>query len=68
MRIGNYEGRLVIVIGELAHDVEKNSSGVGLGRDPQRWLVDGDVLTSYIEGIGEMRHRFVAASPVRKEI
>jgi 2,4-didehydro-3-deoxy-L-rhamnonate hydrolase len=35
---------------------------------PQRWLVDGDVLTSYIEGIGEMRHRFVAASPVRKEI
>ena len=43
-------------------------SGVGLGRNPQRWLVDGDVLTSYIEGIGEMRHRFVAASPVRKEI
>jgi 2-keto-4-pentenoate hydratase/2-oxohepta-3-ene-1,7-dioic acid hydratase in catechol pathway len=43
-------------------------AGIGLGRNPQRWLVDGDVLTSYIEGIGEMRHRFVAASPVRKEI
>jgi 2-keto-4-pentenoate hydratase/2-oxohepta-3-ene-1,7-dioic acid hydratase in catechol pathway len=35
-------------------------AGVGLGRDPQRWLTDGDVLTSHIEGIGEMRHRFVA--------
>jgi 2-keto-4-pentenoate hydratase/2-oxohepta-3-ene-1,7-dioic acid hydratase in catechol pathway len=36
-------------------------SGVGLGRSPQRWLAPGDVLTSYIEGIGEMSHRFVAA-------
>jgi hypothetical protein len=38
-------------------------AGVGLGRDPQRWLADGDVLTSHIEGIGKMRHRFVAAAP-----
>jgi 2-keto-4-pentenoate hydratase/2-oxohepta-3-ene-1,7-dioic acid hydratase in catechol pathway len=36
-------------------------SGVGMGRNPQRWLAPGDVLTSYIEGIGEMSHRFVAA-------
>jgi 2-keto-4-pentenoate hydratase/2-oxohepta-3-ene-1,7-dioic acid hydratase in catechol pathway len=36
-------------------------SGVGLGRTPQRWLQPGDVLTSYIEGIGEMRHTFAAA-------
>ncbi len=36
-------------------------SGVGLGRDPQRWLQPGEVLTSHIEGIGEMRHRFVSA-------
>ncbi len=36
-------------------------SGVGMGRSPQRWLAPGDVLTSYIEGIGEMRHTFVAA-------
>lgn len=35
--------------------------GVGLGRDPQRWLAAGEELTSYVEGIGEMRHRFVAA-------
>jgi 2,4-diketo-3-deoxy-L-fuconate hydrolase len=38
-------------------------SGVGLGRTPPRWLADGDVLTSHIEGIGAMRHRFVAGSP-----
>jgi len=37
-------------------------SGVGLGRRPQRWLAPGDVLTSYIEGIGEMSHRFVASA------
>lgn len=35
-------------------------SGVGAGRTPPRWLADGDVLTSHIEGIGELRHRFVA--------
>jgi 2-keto-4-pentenoate hydratase/2-oxohepta-3-ene-1,7-dioic acid hydratase in catechol pathway len=40
-------------------------AGVGLGRDPQRWLADGDVLTSHIEGIGEMRHRFVAGPAAR---
>jgi len=34
--------------------------GVGLGRTPPRWLAPGDELISYIEGIGEMRHRFVA--------
>jgi 2,4-didehydro-3-deoxy-L-rhamnonate hydrolase len=36
-------------------------SGVGMGRSPQRWLAPGDVVTSYIEGIGEMRHTFVPA-------
>jgi 2,4-didehydro-3-deoxy-L-rhamnonate hydrolase len=36
-------------------------SGVGLGPTPQRWLRPGDVLTSYIEGIGDMRHPFVTA-------
>ena len=36
-------------------------SGVGLGRNPQRWLQDGEELVSHIEGIGELRHRFVAA-------
>ncbi len=33
-------------------------SGVGMGRKPPRWLAPGDVLTTYIEGIGEMRHEF----------
>ena len=35
-------------------------AGVGLGRNPQRWLAPGDVLISTIEGIGELRQRFVA--------
>jgi 2-keto-4-pentenoate hydratase/2-oxohepta-3-ene-1,7-dioic acid hydratase in catechol pathway len=36
-------------------------SGVGLGRTPARWLQDGEELVSHIQGIGEMRHRFLAA-------
>ena len=35
--------------------------GVGLGREPQRWLQPGEVLTSHIEGIGELRQTFVEA-------
>ncbi|MFK4272754.1 fumarylacetoacetate hydrolase family protein [Streptomyces milbemycinicus] len=34
-------------------------AGVGLGRSPQRWLAPGDELVSSIEGIGELRQRFV---------
>jgi 2,4-didehydro-3-deoxy-L-rhamnonate hydrolase len=33
-------------------------AGVGLGRDPQVWLEDGDQLVSWVEGIGELRQRF----------
>ena len=33
--------------------------GVGLGRTPQRWLAPGDELVSTIEGIGELRQRFI---------
>lgn len=36
-------------------------SGVGLGRSPQRFLAPGEELVSHIEGIGELRHRFVPA-------
>jgi 2-keto-4-pentenoate hydratase/2-oxohepta-3-ene-1,7-dioic acid hydratase in catechol pathway len=36
-------------------------SGVGLGRNPQRWIAAGDELVSSIEGIGELRQRFIAA-------
>ncbi|MFC8228879.1 fumarylacetoacetate hydrolase family protein [Streptomyces sp. NPDC057287] len=35
-------------------------AGVGLARDPQRWLAHDDELVSTIEGIGELRQRFVA--------
>jgi 2-keto-4-pentenoate hydratase/2-oxohepta-3-ene-1,7-dioic acid hydratase in catechol pathway len=37
-------------------------AGVGMGRDPQHWLSPGDELVSWVEGIGEMRHRFVRGS------
>ena len=35
-------------------------AGVGLGRSPQRWLQPGDELVTYVDGIGEMRHRMVS--------
>jgi 2,4-didehydro-3-deoxy-L-rhamnonate hydrolase len=35
-------------------------AGVGMGRDPQRWIAPGDQMVTYIEGIGEMRQTFVA--------
>jgi 2-keto-4-pentenoate hydratase/2-oxohepta-3-ene-1,7-dioic acid hydratase in catechol pathway len=36
-------------------------SGVGLGRDPQRWLRAGEVLVSSVTGVGELRQTFVDA-------
>jgi 2-keto-4-pentenoate hydratase/2-oxohepta-3-ene-1,7-dioic acid hydratase in catechol pathway len=36
-------------------------AGVGLGREPQRYLEPGQRLDSWIEGIGEMHQSFVAA-------
>lgn len=35
-------------------------AGVGLGRDPQRFLTAGDELVSTIEGIGDLRQTFIA--------
>ncbi|MGW0330120.1 fumarylacetoacetate hydrolase family protein [Nocardia sp. NPDC003183] len=35
-------------------------AGVGFGRTPQRFLAPNDELTSYIRGVGEMRHLLVA--------
>jgi len=32
--------------------------GVGMGRSPQRWIADGETVTTRIEGIGELRNRF----------
>ena len=31
--------------------------GVGVGRSPQRFLAPGDELVTYMQGVGEMRHR-----------
>ncbi|MEV0714571.1 fumarylacetoacetate hydrolase family protein [Asanoa sp. NPDC050611] len=36
-------------------------AGVGFGRNPQRFLAPGDELVSYVTGIGEMKHSFMAA-------
>ena len=36
-------------------------AGVGVGRDPQRFLQPGEELVSQVEGIGELRQTFVAA-------
>jgi 2,4-diketo-3-deoxy-L-fuconate hydrolase len=54
--------RLSAIVTLLPGDVifTGTPAGVGLGRDPQRWLAPGDELVSWIEGIGEMRHRFAA--------
>ncbi|MDX2937670.1 fumarylacetoacetate hydrolase family protein [Streptomyces ipomoeae] len=34
-------------------------SGIGFARDPQRFLQDGEELTTVIEGIGTMRNRMI---------
>lgn len=39
-------------------------AGVGFSRNPQRFLEPGDELVSFVEGIGEMKHTFVAAPEV----
>lgn len=36
-------------------------AGVGVGRDPQRFLQPGEELVSWIDGVGEMRQTFSAA-------
>jgi len=33
-------------------------SGVGMGMKPERYLMDGDIVTTTIEGIGSMTHTF----------
>lgn len=39
-------------------------SGIGAGMKPPRFLEPGQTLTSRIEGIGELRNRIIAPSPV----
>ena len=35
-------------------------SGVGMARDPKRYLLPGTTLVSSIEGIGELRNPLIA--------
>jgi fumarylacetoacetase-like protein len=37
-------------------------AGIGATRKPPRFLQPGEVLSSYIEGIGALRNRFIAAA------
>jgi len=37
--------------------------GVGLGRQPPRWLRPGETLISRVQGLGELRNRVVEESP-----
>jgi 2,4-diketo-3-deoxy-L-fuconate hydrolase len=37
-------------------------AGIGATREPRRFLQPGEVITSYVEGIGNLRNRCVAAS------
>lgn len=39
--------------------------GVGLGRDPQRFIQPGETLVSSIDGIGELRQTFIASNRAR---
>ncbi|MFF5931195.1 fumarylacetoacetate hydrolase family protein [Streptomyces hydrogenans] len=54
--------RLSAVLPFLPGDVvfTGTPAGVGIGRDPRRFLAAGDVLVSSVEGIGELRQTFVA--------
>ncbi|GAA5144521.1 fumarylacetoacetate hydrolase family protein [Microbacterium pseudoresistens] len=42
-------------------------AGVGMGREPQRFLQDGEHLRSWVEGIGELRQTFVSPSALRMQ-
>ena len=35
-------------------------AGVGAGRVPQEWMVPGDVIEAFVEGIGTLRNPVVA--------
>jgi 2-keto-4-pentenoate hydratase/2-oxohepta-3-ene-1,7-dioic acid hydratase in catechol pathway len=53
--------RLSAVLPLLPGDVifTGTPAGVGMGRTPQRYLQPGEVLTSRIEGIGDLRQTFI---------
>ncbi len=54
--------RLSTIVTLLPGDVifTGTPAGVGVGRNPQRFLQPGDELETWCSGIGRMRHRFVS--------
>ncbi|NUR92735.1 MAG: fumarylacetoacetate hydrolase family protein [Nonomuraea sp.] len=58
MLVERLSARLTLLPGDLIFT--GTPAGVGMGRTPQRWLAPGDELVSHVEGIGELKQRFVA--------
>ena len=42
-------------------------AGIGFTRTPKRLLQVGDELVTWVDGIGEMRHRFIATTGSRSD-
>ncbi|WP_433781553.1 fumarylacetoacetate hydrolase family protein [Actinomycetospora sp. CA-101289] len=59
--------RLSAIVTLLPGDVvfTGTPSGIGAGMTPPRFLADGDGLTTWCAGIGQMHHRFVAEESSR---
>jgi 2-keto-4-pentenoate hydratase/2-oxohepta-3-ene-1,7-dioic acid hydratase in catechol pathway len=57
--VSHLSGVLPLLPGDLIFT--GTPAGVGFAQTPQRYLQPGEELTTYIEGIGSMRHRMVAA-------
>jgi hypothetical protein len=63
MKIANVSGRLALVSDEGGVDVAAASNGrfgIGATRQPPQFLRPGQVLSSYLDGVGTMASRLVA--------
>ena len=65
LRRGGPGRRLSAIVTLLPGDIvfTGTPAGVGVARDPQRFLAGGDVLVSTIEGVGTLRTRCGAGTP-----
>jgi 2-keto-4-pentenoate hydratase/2-oxohepta-3-ene-1,7-dioic acid hydratase in catechol pathway len=65
--VGELIARLSHIVRLLPGDLifTGTPAGVGASRTPPRFLQPGDVLESWVTGVGEMRHVFVGEDPGR---
>jgi 2-keto-4-pentenoate hydratase/2-oxohepta-3-ene-1,7-dioic acid hydratase in catechol pathway len=61
--VAELSGIVTLLPGDLIYT--GTPAGVGIGRTPPQFLRPGDVLESYIAGVGELRHVFVDGSGLR---